>query len=172
MKKIRVTENGIRKMILEKIADMSAITVYRCGDIVNEKDFVDVVWFSSKPIKYFGEQHLYKLIINNPLIVNANGSGWSDKLWWECCDENGNPSISPNDPKLISIMPSFLWKIAQDSNEEIEYGDIPYIIKNMHDSGKVSYDGVILKQISETPANNVIVDDYVVFNPKQVKLIK
>ena len=51
MKKIKVTENGIRKMILEEITDMNAITVYRCGDIVNEKDFVDVVWFSSKPIK-------------------------------------------------------------------------------------------------------------------------
>lgn len=175
-KTIKLTERGIHSIIAKILSEtnesLNDKVVYRCGDIVNEKDFVDVIWFSSEPIKHFGEQHSYILRINNPLIVNADGDGWSDKLWWKCCEPNGNPKVSPDDPKLTSIMPSFLWKIVQETNDEIEYGDIPYIIKKMRDKGEVSYDGVILKQISETPANNIIVDDYVVFDPKQVKLFR
>ena len=172
MKKIKMTENGIRKMVSEGNANINTKTVYRCGDVVKEKCFVDVIWFSSTPIKYFGEQHSYELTINNPLIINAEGAGWSDKLWWECCKPSGEPLFQPDDPKLTSKAPSFIWKLAQESTHEIEYGDIPYIVKKMRNKGEVNYDRVILKRIAETPSANIITDDYVVFSPKQVKLIK
>jgi hypothetical protein len=66
-------------------------------------------------------------------------------------------------------MPAFIWEMAQESDDEIEYGDIPYIVRHMRNEGKVNYDGVIFKRISETPVNNAIVDDYVVFDLKQVR---
>lgn len=177
MKKIvRLTENDIRGMVTEIIANIressGAKVVYHCGDFIKERYFVDVIWFSSTPIKYFGEPHSYEVVINNPLVINANGAGWSDKLWWECCKPSGEPSVPADDPNLTSKAPSFIWKLAQESKHEIEYGDIPYIVKKMYDKGEVNYDGVILRSIGETPTENVITDDYVVFNLNQVKLIK
>lgn len=169
MKIIRLTESDLHKIVTEVVANLcespTREIVYHCGDEINEKMFKDVIWFSSEPIDYFGDPHRYEVIMNNPLIIDAKGAGWSDKLWWECCKPTGEPKCPPDDPSLTSRMPAFIWEMSQESDDEIEYGDIPYIVKSMN----LGYDGVIFKDISETPTNNIIVDDYVVFSIKQVR---
>lgn len=173
MKIIRLTEGDLRNIVAEVVANLcespTREIVYHCGDEINENMFKDVIWFSSEPIDYFGDPHRYEVIMNNPLIIDAKGAGWNDKLWWECCKPTGEPKCPPDDPSLTSRMPAFIWKMAQESEDEIEYGDIPYIVRHMRNEGKVNYDGVIFKRMSETPVNNVIVDDYVVFDLKQVR---
>ena len=106
-----------------------------------------------------------------PLIVPSVFSSWSDKLWWNCCDEDGKPNKDINDPRLIKILPSFIWDIVQKSDEELEIGDVPYIVASLHNKGEVDYDGIIIKGIGETEAGNIVVDDYCVFSTDQVKEI-
>lgn len=169
MKLIRLTEGDIHKIVIEIVANLressNSAVVYHCGEELNDRMFKDVIWFSSEPIDYFGYPHMYEVTMNNPLVINAHGAGWNDKLWWECCKPTGEPKCPPDDPSLTSRAPAFIWKLAQESDDEIEYGDIPYIVKRMN----LGYDGVILRRISETPTNNVITDDYVVFDLKQVR---
>ena len=111
------------------------------------------------------------LKIENPLIVPPIFGSWSEKLWHYCCDENGNPNKDINDPRLVNILPSFIWNLVQKSDEEYEIGDVPYIIADLFHKGKVKYDGVILKSIGESESGNLIVDDYCVFSTQQVKEI-
>ena len=142
--------------------------VYHCGDEASEDKFSDVMWFSDKPIDRFGKRHKYMLDIRKPLVIPSYFDGWCDKLWHYCCDEDGNPNISPDDPKLTKIFPAVIWKYIQECDNEIEVGDIPYIVKNMAKDGVLDYDSVIIRGIGETEACNVSVDDYVVFSIKQV----
>lgn len=143
--------------------------VFHGGTPLTNDKFEDVAWFSSIPIKYFGESHAYQIKINNPIVINADGHVWTDKLWWECCNQNGEPNIEPTDKRLTDRMPSFLWKLAQDSSDEIEYGDLPYILKNMYLDDEIPNDGVIIKQMYETPQANILTDVYVIFSMNQVE---
>lgn len=142
--------------------------VYHCGDPISSERFQDVIWFSNKPLARFGKPHKYMLKMRNPLIVPPNFSSWSDKLWHYCCDENGNPNKGINDPQLARILPPFIWDIVQKSDEELEIGDVPYMLASLYREGKTDYDGVIIKNIGETEVGNVVVDDYCVFSPRQV----
>jgi hypothetical protein len=173
MKIIRLTESDLHKIVTEVVANLcespTREIVYHCGDKISEAQFKDVIWFSTEPINDFGYPHRYEVTMNNPLIINAHGAGWSDKLWKECDKSTGELMYSVDDPMLTSIAPAFIWEIVHNSDEEYEYGDIPYIIRRLRNEGKVSYDGVILRQIGETPTCNIITDDYVVFDVKQVR---
>jgi hypothetical protein len=176
MKIIRLTEGDLHNIVTEVVANLcessTSEVVFHCGDELNERRFKDVIWFSSEPIGYFGYPHRYEVTMNNPLVINAFGAGWNDKLWRECCKPTGEPKCPPDDPSLVSRAPAFIWKMVQESDDEIEYGDIPYIVKHMRNEGKVNYDGVIIKEIYETPTCNIKTDDYVVFSMKQIKLVK
>lgn len=174
-KQIRLTENDIRNLVKETINILCESPVkvhaYHCGDAISQERYLDVIWFSTSPLHEFGDSHVYEITMNNPLVINAGLAYWSDKLWLECCDENGVPNVPPDDPYLTSKAPEFIWKLAQESQEEYEYCDIPYIVKHMVDRGEADYDGVIIKDIFES-TRNVRTDDYVVFSLEQVKLIK
>lgn len=160
-------------MVLSEIKEITPFpnslvknVVYHCGNELSHNEFSDVIWFSEKPIDYFGKSNAYFINIQNPLIVDCQGWGWDDKLWHFCCDEDGTPNIDPNDSKLTSMMPSFLWKEAQESDDEIEFGDIPYLIKT---GNYGNYDSVILKNIGETPNCSVETTDYVVFSMDNIR---
>ena len=175
-KKLKLTESDIHSLVREVInilyESVSKMCVYHCGETVSKLLFNDVIWFSSTPLECFGDTHMYEITMHNPLVINAKNACWGDKLWLECCEPNGSPIMPPDDPYLTSKAPAFIWKLAQESTEEYEYGDIPYIVKDMKDRGEVNYDGVIIKNIYETPNGNVKTDDYVVFSLEQVKLVK
>lgn len=178
MKKIiRISESELKNMVRSIINEISGPEnntygpLYHCGDPISGEKFKDVIWFSDKPLNRFGKPHKYMLKIEKPLIVPSVFSSWSDKLWWNCCDEDGKPNKDINDPRLIKILPSFIWDIVQKSNEELEIGDVPYIVASLHNKGEVDYDGIIIKGIGETEAGNIVVDDYCVFSTDQVKEI-
>ena len=176
-KNVRITESELKSMVRLVINEISGSgnniygPLYHCGDPISGEKFKDVIWFSNKPLTRFGKPHRYLLKMENPLIVPPVFANWCEKLLGYCCDENGNPNKDINDPQLTSILPSFIWDIVQKSDEELEIGDVPYIVADLHKQGKVGYDGVIMKGIGETEAGNIEVDDYCVFSPGQVKEI-
>lgn len=172
--KLEYIINKTVKLVLNEIYNRNNNVfgpVYHCGEPISNELFKDVIWFSNKPITRFGTPHKYMLKIENPLIVPPIFGSWSEKLWHYCCDENGNPNKDINDPRLVNILPSFIWNLVQKSDEEYEIGDVPYIIADLFHKGKVKYDGVILKSIGESESGNLIVDDYCVFSTQQVKEI-
>lgn len=143
--------------------------VYRCGDKeLSNDNFVDIVWFSDKPIERFGKMSRYYIDIKKPFVVDCGGNGWCDKLWYICCNDDATPKMEPNDPKLLKMIPSAdIWKMVQESDVEYEWGDIPYIVQQ--DSKlRNRYDAVILKDIYETEACNIKVTDYCVFSMDQI----
>jgi len=164
-----IIANEINRYIFENINNSTnTFIVYRGGSELAHEHFSDVIWFSDKPIQYFthggrDKMSRYLIQLNNPLIVNVNDE-WCGKLWWYYLDDNGEIIRQSNDPKLTSIMPSQIWDYVMESEEEYEFGDIPYIVKNMVNSGLVNYDSVILKNIGETPVADVYCTDYVVFS--------
>lgn len=164
---------SLRRIIREEIEKVlsDGIVAYHCGREITKDELKDVVWFSSKPIPYFGKAFKYKLNIHNPLVIDAEGIEWSYPLWRICCDKDGVANISPDDEKLSPKMPSFLWKMVQESSDELTLEDLVYIVANMCKDGKVSYDSIIIKNISETPAANIGVDDYVVWDFEQISQI-
>lgn len=181
-KKLNLTERDIKNILRSEIQNVinenecpfpnSAVKqpLYHCGKHLNQEDFNDVIWFSDKPIDHFGEAHRYYVNIENPLVINCQGAGWTDKLWWECCDEDGVANEDPNSERLTNIAPAEIWKYAQEEgSDESEYGDIPHMVLNGMFGGK--YKSVILKDIGETPNCSVIVNDYVVFSMDDVMMI-
>lgn len=174
---IRLTENELKhivKRVLHEVTDsnFNIGPVFHCGTPVSEENFRDVIWFSNKPLTDFGEPHEYMLRMSNPLVVPDFFSTWSEKLWGYCCDEDGIPNKDINDPQLTKILPPIIWDIVQKSDEELEIGDIPYILADLKKEGKVDYDGLVIKNIGETCSGWVDVDDYIVFSPQQAKMIR
>ncbi len=174
-----LTESDIKRIILEVYEDFTSGRqfnigpVWRCGEPLSEEKFKDVIWFSNKPLgKYFGEAHQFMLTMHKPLIVPSFFDGWTDRLWQYCCDEDGTPNKSPDDPSLTKILPSVIWKSVQEDEDEWEIGDVPYLVQYYVKKGELDYDGVIIRNIGETPNCSVDVDDYCVFSLQQIKLIK
>ena len=167
---------SLRKIIREEIEKVlsdntNGIVAYHCGREITKDELEDVVWFSSKPIPFFGKPFKYKLNIQNPLVIDASGTEWSYPLWYICCDEDGVANISPDDEKLSPKMPSFLWQMVQESSDELTLEDLVYIVANMCKNGELSYDSIIIKGIAETPAANIVVDDYIVWDVEKIRHI-
>lgn len=140
--------------------------VYRCGnEALEPSKATDIIWFSDKPLDRFGKMSRYYLDIQRPLVIDVAGEGWCDKLWTWVLDEDGNPTNPTNDPKLTARAPEWIWKMARDSSDEIEWGDIPYIVYRKF---RNKYDCVILKNIYETESCDIEVTDYCVFSMGQV----
>jgi hypothetical protein len=66
------------------------------------------------------------------------------------------------------VLPSIIWKLAQESDAEFEVGDVPYIVAKLAKEGVLDYDAVIIRNIGETPGGWEVVDDFCVFSPSQV----
>lgn len=176
---VTLTESDIKRIILEVYEDFTSGEVFNigpvwhCGDPISGEKFKNVIWFSDKPLgDYFGEAHQFRLSMHKPLVVPPCFSIWTEKLWGYCCDENGNPNKSPDDPSLTEILPAEVWDIVQKSDEELEIGDVPNIVAELVRQGRLDYDGIIIRDIGETCNGSMDVDDYCVFSLQQIKFIK
>ena len=176
---ITLTESDLRRIVLEVYEDFTSGNefnvgpVWHCGDPISDEKFKDVLWFSDKPLgDYFGKPNRFMLSMHKPLIVPPYFDTWTEKLWGYCCDEDGRPNKRPDDPSLTEMLPAAVWDVVQKSDEELEIGDVPKIVAGLVRDGELDYDGVIIREIGETCDGSKIVDDYCVFSPRQVKLVK
>ena len=139
------------------------------------EDFEDVIWFSNKPIyEHFGRiMERCQVRINNPLIIDAQTEGWDHKLWWQMFDEDYNQIRKPDDETLLRSAPEEIWKYIEQEgmDDEAEWGDIPYLVKNGSIPGLETCDGVFIKNIGETCNCRIVCDDYIIFDPSQYKVI-
>ena len=158
-------ETLCRHLMVESVVNKP---VYHCGEPLSKEKFQGVIWFSDKPLDCFGARHRYYIDVKNPLIIPPVFSYWSEPIWGYCCNEYGEPKCDPNDPELTKIMPAVIWQYIQESDEELEIGDVPYIVSYLRKIGKVNYDAVIIEDIGETVNANIDVTDYCVFSLDQV----
>ena len=63
--------------------------------------------------------------------------------------------------------PYEFWKMVYYDQDEYSADQIPELVKHLN----MGYDGVIIKGIDEGDTG-IDVDDYIVFDPKQIQIIK
>lgn len=139
--------------------------------MITDKRF-PYIFFSSMPIELHKSPIVYQcnLSIHNPFIFE-HGEAWSYPLWLFLTDRNGNlipeEMFTPDKYDGYLGCPYEFWKMVYYDTDEYEMDQIPYLVKRLD----LGYDGVIIKNVDEGNTS-LTVDDYVVFEPSQVQIVK
>lgn len=157
-------------------ADGKPLVVYK--RMWEKKNVIEAKWgtfFSDEPIKdksfgnYVGK---YYLDIKNPLVMDAGGVSWSYPMWRLLANENEElPETQEQfeqvvkDKNLLRWAPKEIWEIIWKSNDEFDFEDAGYLIKEYN----LPYDGVIIKDIAEGQLSDQYMTDYIVMEPTQIK---
>jgi hypothetical protein len=67
--------------------------------------------------------------------------------------------------------PYEFWEMVYYDNDEYCSDQIPELVKRLNDEKGYNYDGVIIKGIDEGDRSDMV-DDYVVFSPEQVQIVR
>lgn len=166
-----VNEAINRFLIFESaISPIEAIVYHRSFGGLQKENFENELWFSNEvfPDKNHGDViQKCRIRMNNPLIVDAQGESWSSPLYHWMYDDNGNQIKQANNPRLLKMAPIEVWKAVEEDDEgDLEWGSIPWYVKHGYIKG--NYDGIIIKNISETCQGNFYCDDYIIFDYNQI----
>lgn len=130
------------------------------------------LFFSSKPIDLYNANIVYvcNLSIHKPLVFES-GMSWSYPMWLYLSDRDGNlipeEEFTPDRYDGYLGCPYELWKQVYYDDFEYNLDQLPELVKGLN----MGYDGVIIKSIDEGDTS-LMVDDYIVFDPSQVQIVK
>lgn len=130
-------------------------------------------FFSDKPIKINGSKYTYicDISMHKPFVFAENAGSWGYPLWLYLTDDDGNlvdeKEFTKRNYDGYMGCPFEFWKMIYYDKDEYLTDEIPYLVKNLHRG----YDGVIIKNIEEGD-DSVMVDDYIVFDEKQIRIVK
>lgn len=179
---IRLTENdlcNVVSMVLERVMGENDVfnikNVYHVSDTVFdhfEKKNFDCFFFSDKPIDINGSEVVYvcNLSMHKPFVFE-DGTSWSYPLWLFLSDRNGmlipEEEFTPEKYEGYLGCPYEFWKKVYYDQDEYSMDEIPMLVKEFN----MGYDGVIIKGIQEGNTG-LMVDDYIVFEPEQIEIVK
>lgn len=173
--RIIITESQLNSIVHGN--NFNIKNVYHVSDVdfntfKNNVNF-SYMFFSNKPIELYGKNNIVyicNLSIHKPLIFDCNTS-WSYPLWLYLSDKHGYliPEEEFTFEKFDGYLgcPFELWKFVYYDDFEYDVDQLPELVKELN----MGYDGVIIKNIGEGDTS-ITVDDYVVFNPEQVEIVK
>lgn len=183
---VRITEGDIHKMVHKTIQDLVKEDVGGDFNIKNVFHVSDArfeefkihpkgypyLFFSNKPIKLHRNQQTYvcNLSLHNPLVFDS-GTSYGYPLWLYL--SNGDDELIPEEEFTKEKYDGYLgcpyefWERVYYDDDIYATDDIPLIVKEIN----LGYDGVIIEGVQE--GNNLdFVDDYIVFDPKQVQIVR
>ena len=173
---IHITDSQFRTL-MESVGDPYNIKgVYHVSkenfeEFRNDVNF-DYLFFSSKPISLMGADYVYvcNLSMHKPFVFK-DGTSWSYPLWLYLSDRNGllvpEEQFTPENYDGYLGCPYELWKAVYYDDSEYSLDELPGLVKGLN----LGYDGVIIENIDEGDTS-ITVDDYIVFSPSQVEIVK
>lgn len=162
-----IMENGIDRYNIKGVYHVSHTSFEEFQNSIN----YTYIFFSNKPIVLSGSRFLYKcdLSIKNPFVFE-HGFSWSYPLWLYLTNKNGEliseEEFTREKYDGLCGAPYEFWKMVYEDDFEWEADQIPELVKHLN----MGYDGVIIEDVQEGDTG-IFVDDYIVFNPDQVKII-
>lgn len=129
-------------------------------------------FFSSKPIRINDNKFTYvcNLSMHKPFVFE-DGTSWSYPLWLFLSDKDGRlipeEEFTPEKYDGYLGCPYGFWKKVYYDQDEYSMDEIPMLVKELN----MGYDGVIIKGIQEGDTG-LMVDDYIVFEPEQIEIVK
>ena len=180
-----LSENRIREIIAEEIGkilseddsgEFNIKNVYHVSsDEFDEFKHLynfNYFFFSNKPIRLGDDRYEYlcNLSMHNPLVF-TEGNSWSYPLWLFLSDRDGNlvseEMFTRERYDGYLGCPFEFWQAVYHDDNEYSVDEIPIIVKRLN----LGYDGVIIKNVQEGRYGD-IVDDYIVYEPSQVQVVK
>ena len=174
-KKIFITESQLKSLVEGDTFNIKGVYHVSENDFdefaITDKSF-PYIFFSSKPIVLHKSPVIYicNLSIHKPLVFK-DGTSWSYPLWLYLSDKDGHlipeEEFTPEKYDGYLGCPYELWKSVYYDDFEYSLDELPSLVKNLN----MGYDGVVIKNIDEGNTS-LTVDDYVVFDPSQVQIVK
>ena len=179
-RRVIITESQLRALV-ESEGQFNIRGVYHVSETtfdqfkITDQSF-PYIFFSSKPIYLTGSDYMCicNLSMQNPFVFTESES-WGYPLWLYLSTRDGSliPEEEFTREKYDGHLgcPYEFWQHVYYDKDEWECDQIPYVVQELNQEHGFNYDGVIMKNIEEGD-NQITVDDYVVFSPEQVQIVR